>query len=101
MVYATVGAPLGRGQARPLDGVRVLAVEQMQALPYATMLLARFGADVVKLEPTKGESGRHSEPSAADPEGRRVGATFLRNNLGKRSIAIDLRADAGKDLFLR
>ena len=44
---------------KPLDGVRVLAAEQMQALPYATQLLARLGADVVKVEhPVHGESGR-------------------------------------------
>ena len=43
----------------PLAGVRVLAAEQMQALPYATQLLSRLGADVVKVEhPTQGESGR-------------------------------------------
>ena len=36
---------------KPLDGVRILALEQMQALPYATQLLARLGADVVKVEP--------------------------------------------------
>ncbi len=48
-------APWGK----PLDGVRVLAAEQMQALPYATQLLARLGADVVKVEhPVHGESGR-------------------------------------------
>ena len=77
---------------RPLDGVRVLAVEQMQALPYATQLLARLGADVVKIEPLAGESGRASQPA---------GATFLRNNLGKRSVALDLRSDPGRELFLR
>jgi crotonobetainyl-CoA:carnitine CoA-transferase CaiB-like acyl-CoA transferase len=86
---------------RPLDGIRVLAVEQMQALPYATQLLARLGADVVKVEPLGGESGRASLPAIRDPDGRQVGATFLRNNLGKRSIAIDLKAPVGRDLFLR
>jgi formyl-CoA transferase len=86
---------------QPLDGVRILAAEQMQALPYATQLLARLGADVVKVEPLTGESGRGSMPAMVDAEGRSAGATFLRNNLDKRSIAIDLRSDAGKDLFLR
>jgi crotonobetainyl-CoA:carnitine CoA-transferase CaiB-like acyl-CoA transferase len=87
---------------RPLAGVRVLAAEQMQALPYATQLLARLGADVVKVEhPVHGESGRGATPSMTDPEGRAVGATFLRNNLGKRSVGIDLKTDPGRDLFLR
>ena len=86
---------------KPLDGVRVLAVEQMQALPFATQLLARLGAEVVKIEPPAGESGRGSQPSMRDPSGRDVGATFLRNNLNKRSVAIDLKAPEGRDLFLR
>ena len=73
---------------KPLDGVRVLALEQMQALPWGTQLLARLGADVVKVEhPTKGDMGRSSLPAMNDPAGRRVGATFLRNNLGKRTIS--------------
>jgi crotonobetainyl-CoA:carnitine CoA-transferase CaiB-like acyl-CoA transferase len=90
------------GDEKPLAGVRVLAAEQMQALPYATQLLARLGADVVKVEhPVQGESGRGATPAMLDPEGRPVGATFLRNNLGKRSVGIDLKADAGRELFLR
>ena len=87
--------------AKPLDGVRVLAAEQMQALPYATQILARLGADVVKVEPPSGESGRGSQPAMIDPYGRPVGATFLRNNLGKRSVAIDLKTEAGRGLVLR
>ena len=90
------------GAGKPLDGVRVLALEQMQALPYATQLLARLGADVVKVEnPRGGDLGRGSQPAMVDPEGRSVGATFLRNNLGKRSIAVDLKTAAGRDLVLR
>src|SRR5437868_4558311 len=86
---------------KPLDGVRVLAAEQMQALPYATQLLARLGADVVKVEPLSGESGRGSQPAMLDPEGRPVGATFLRNNLGKRSVAVNLKSEEGRALFLK
>jgi crotonobetainyl-CoA:carnitine CoA-transferase CaiB-like acyl-CoA transferase len=90
-----------QGNQSPLAGVRVLAAEQMQALPYATMLLSRLGADVVKVEPPGGESGRQSQPAMRDRAGREVGATFLRNNLGKRSLTIDLQSDAGRELFLR
>lgn len=88
-------------QPRPLHGIRVLAAEQMAALPYATQLLARLGAEVVKVEhPTMGDSGRGSVPYIEDPQGRRVGATFLRNNFSKRSVAIDLKAPEGVELFL-
>jgi len=87
---------------KPLDGVRVLALEQMQALPYATQLLAHLGAEVVKVEPPgSGETGRASIPALVDEDGRRVGATYLRNNLGKRSVAIDLKQEAGRDLVRR
>ena len=44
---------------RPLDGVRVLALEQMQALPFATQLMARLGAEVIKVEQVgRGDAGR-------------------------------------------
>jgi crotonobetainyl-CoA:carnitine CoA-transferase CaiB-like acyl-CoA transferase len=89
------------GFGKPLDGVRVLAAEQMQALPYATQLLAHLGADVVKLEPLQGESGRGAEPALVDRDGLRVGATYLRNNLSKRSLAVDLKHGRGRELFLR
>jgi crotonobetainyl-CoA:carnitine CoA-transferase CaiB-like acyl-CoA transferase len=86
---------------KPLDGVRVLAAEQMQALPYATQMLARLGAEVLKVEhPVHGESGRASTPAMVDPEGRNVGATYLRNNLNKRSLGIDLKSPEGRELFL-
>ena len=70
----------------------------MQALPYATQLLARLGADVVKVESTRRAAtpGAASLPAMDDPEGRQVGATFLRNNLDKRSICVDLKDPAGR-----
>ena len=70
----------------------------MQALPYATQLLARLGADVVKVEPPAGDSGRGSTPAMTDPAGRQVGATFMRNNLNKRSICVNLRDPRGRQL---
>ncbi|MEY2452743.1 MAG: hypothetical protein QOD92_2317 [Acidimicrobiaceae bacterium] len=100
MRVGEVGNADAAAYGKPLDGIRVLAAEQMQALPYCTQLLARLGADVVKVEPPAGESGRGSQPSMLDPDGRIVGATFLRNNLNKRSITLDLKSDAGRELFL-
>ena len=87
---------------RPLDGVRVLALEQMQSLPWATQLMARLGAEVIKVEhPVQGESGRGALPAMADPAGRRVGATFLRNNLNKKSLGLDLKHPVARELLLR
>src|SRR5204862_7394699 len=79
----------------PLAGIRVLAVEQMIAAPWGTQLLARLGADVIKVEhPERGDTGRASDPKITAADGRRVGATYLRNNLNKQSVAIDLKRRA-------
>jgi formyl-CoA transferase len=102
MILGDVVNPDAAHFGKPLDGVRVLALEQMQALPFATQLLARLGAEVVKVEaPGTGDLGRTSMPAMTDPEGRAVGATFMRNNLNKRSVVIDLKAPRGRDLVLR
>jgi crotonobetainyl-CoA:carnitine CoA-transferase CaiB-like acyl-CoA transferase len=100
MEHAGADSGIAPAAGRPLEGIRVLAVEQMQALPYATQLLARLGADVVKVEPLTGDLGRASLPAMADPDGRRVGATFLRNNFSKRSICVDLKKPEGRRLVL-
>lgn len=87
---------------RPLEGLRILALEQMQALPFATQLMAHLGAEVIKVEhPERGDTGRGATPRVIDHTGREVGATYLRNNLGKRSIGVDLKTAAGRDLILR
>lgn len=91
-----------RGTRKPLSGVRILSLEQMQSLPYATQLMAHMGADVVKIEhPETGDSGRGASPAIQDLDGRRVGATYLRNNLSKRSLAIDLKTSEGRSLVAR
>jgi formyl-CoA transferase len=100
MKLGDIANPDAQRYGKPLDGVRVLAAEQMQALPFGTQVLARLGADVIKVEhPRDGESGRGALPAMTDPTGRLAGATFLRNNLNKRSVGIDLKAPEGRDLF--
>jgi formyl-CoA transferase len=57
---------------------------------------------VVKVEhPVRGDSGRGAQPRIVDRDGREVGATYLRNNLSKRSVGIDLKSAAGRELVLR
>jgi formyl-CoA transferase len=85
----------------PLRGLSILAAEQMHSLPHATQLMALLGADVIKVEPLTGDSGRSGSPAVTDRDGRQTGSTFLRNNVGKASVAIDLKQDAGRQLFLR
>src|SRR4029450_12960992 len=98
----TTNTTTPRGSSRPLQGIRILAVEQMQALPFATQLFSRLGAEVVKIEhPGVGDPGRGARPFVVDSDGRRVGATYLRNNLGKKSVALDLKHPEGKALFKR
>lgn len=102
MRLGDISNPGAAGLGKPLDGIRILAAEQMQALPFATQLLARLGAEVVKVEhPEHGESGRGALPAMTDPEGRRVGATFLRNNLNKRSVGLDLKSERGREIFVQ
>lgn len=91
-----------RDSTLPLAGLRVLAVEQMQALPFGTQLLGFLGADVVKVEhPVHGDSGRGSRPALLDTDGREVGATYLRTNLNKKSLAVDLKQPEGIELIKR
>lgn len=84
----------------PLADVVVLAAEQMHSLPHATQLMALMGATVIKVEPLEGEAGRTGRPTLVDRDGRATGSTFLRNNLNKQSIALDLKSPRGRELFL-
>ena len=85
----------------PLDGITVLAAEQMHSLPHATQLLALMGAEVIKVEPPGGDAGRSGRPTLVDRDAGPVGSTFIRNNLSKSSVVIDLKSERGSDLFLR
>jgi len=85
---------------RPLEGLRILSAEQMISLPHATQLLSLLGAEVLKVEPLGGESGRHGRPQIEEEDGSRTGSTFARNNLGKSTVSLDLKSETGRALFL-
>ena len=79
----------------PLDGIRVIEVGNFMAVPYCGMQLADLGADVIKVEnPQGGDLTRAAGPFVAGQS-----ANFVRLNRGKRSIAIDLKASAGVEIF--
>jgi crotonobetainyl-CoA:carnitine CoA-transferase CaiB-like acyl-CoA transferase len=69
----------------PLSGIRILEVGVMLAGPYATMLLADLGAEVIKIEPPGGEISRQVSDSY-----------FASLNRNKQSVCLDLRSDAGR-----
>ena len=100
MQLDTVHADGKSAPQRPLAGLTVLAAEHMQALPFATQLLAYLGADVIKVEAPGGEGGRAARPIVPEPSGSTVGGTFARNNFNKRSIVLDLKSADGKATFL-
>ena len=76
----------------PLEGVRVLDLSRVLAGPYATMVLADLGADVIKVEhPERGDDTRHWGPPFAGGES----AYFLSVNRNKRSIGVDLKTEEG------
>jgi crotonobetainyl-CoA:carnitine CoA-transferase CaiB-like acyl-CoA transferase len=86
----------------PLEGLKVLDLTRLLPGGFCSLLLADFGADVVKVEDTGlGDYVRWSPPyyEGADPSAK--GALFLALNRNKRSIRIDLKSDAGKDVLVR
>jgi crotonobetainyl-CoA:carnitine CoA-transferase CaiB-like acyl-CoA transferase len=84
-------------ELRPLTGASVVDVTSSLAGPTATQLLAALGADVVKVEPLAGDHARAWGPPFLAGEG----ALFLASNAGKRSIAVDLGDDRGREIVLR
>jgi len=83
--------------AAPLSGIRIVDLSRVLAGPYATMVLADLGADVIKIErPKGGDETRSWGPPFADGES----AYFLSVNRNKRSCAIDLSDPDGRRLAL-
>ena len=82
---------------RPLDGIRVLALSHVLSGPFATMVLADMGADVIKIErPGEGDLARQNGPFK---DGHSM--YFQSMNRGKRSLTLNLQDPKGKEIFLR
>src|SRR5579863_4928060 len=81
--------------AGALEGVRVVEFSEFVSAPLAGMLLGDMGADVIKVEPPGGESGRFVVRSSGDCRG------FLAINRSKRGIAVDLKLPEGRAVVHR
>lgn len=84
---------------RPLDGVRVIGLEQYMAGPYCTMLLADAGAEVIKIERPGTGDPRRAMPPFAEKDGHKKAAGFMAYNRNKKSLALNLRDTRGQDVF--
>lgn len=82
--------------ANPYQGLKVLDLSQGVAGPHAGMLLALYGADVVKVEPPQGDWVR---PIGVSNDGHSAHSTIY--SRGKRSIALDIRTEAGKAVVMK
>ncbi len=83
--------------ALPLDGIRVVEMCQVYAGPYAAMMLADLGADVIKLEPPEGDSNRAT--ATAPYPGFTI--PFLAFNRNKRSIVVNYQTSPGRNVAYR
>jgi CoA:oxalate CoA-transferase len=87
--------------SRLLEGIRVIDLTNVLAGPFGAYQLALLGADVIKVEAPEG--GDLARRLGADPDlnARLMGASFLAQNAGKRSITANLKSTAGKEVFRR
>ncbi len=81
----------------PLSGIRIVDFSHFIAGPFATMMLADMGADVIKIEsPGRGDEFRHFAPVPDETPAQ--GAPFMWSNRDKRSLSLDLKTPEGVDV---
>lgn len=87
-------------QTKPLQGIRLIDLTHMLSGPYAAMILADLGCDTVKVEPPgSGEGTRRLLENDPKFSIHGMGAYFFTLNRNKRSVAIDLKSEAGREFF--
>ncbi len=80
-----------------LKGLRIVDITSIVLGPFATQILGDLGAEVIKIEPLEGDMIRTVPPRGAPG----IGAIYANNNRNKRSLAVDLKQDSGKDVLRR
>ena len=78
----------------PLEGIRMLDLGRYQAGPRCALMFARLGAEVIKVESIEGDESRKNGPTV-----RGQSAYWVQYNSGKKSLAINLRTEAGKEVL--
>lgn len=84
-----------------LSDIRILDLTQMLAGPYATMMLADHGAEVIKIEPLAGDMTRAYGPYREDDSAKVLGGYFQSINRNKHSVCLDLKSPAGRDALMK
>ncbi|MEF8901978.1 MAG: CoA transferase, partial [Halovenus sp.] len=79
-----------------LDGITVVDLSRLLPGPYGTQLLADMGAEIIKIEPP--EQGDYAREMGPMVDG--TGSVFASINKGKKSVTLDLKSGAGREIFL-
>lgn len=94
-------APMAPGRTGPLSSVRILDVTHAIAGPWATMMLADLGAEVIKVEGPDGDMQRFLGPFTKEDPERAYGGTYGAYNRNKRCIMLDLKSEEDRETFLQ
>lgn len=81
----------------PLEGITIVDMTSELSGPYASRIMGDLGANIIKIEPPAGDGQRNSGPARQ----RSMGSQFLQTNRSKRSLAVDLKNESGREVLLK